>query len=103
MDMDLITLDMFLSLAGCIVVVGILTQACKYIPGVSKVPSLWVNFIISVIVGIIRLCVVNDFSAGGITIGILNIFVILVATSGTYEVVSRTVNSAKKNILKKGE
>ena len=90
--MDLITLDMFLNLAGCIAIVGILTEACKHIPGVKNIPSLWTNFIISAIVGIIRMCVVGDFSAGGITDGILNIFVILVATSGTYEVLSRTKN-----------
>ena len=90
--MDLITLDMFLNLAGCIAIVGILTEACKHIPGVKDVPSLWVNFIISCVVGIIRLCVVGDFTPSGITLGILNIFVILVATSGTYEVLSRTKN-----------
>lgn len=92
--MDLITLDMFLTLAGCIAVVGIITEACKYIPGVKNIPSLWTNFIISAVVGIIRMCVVGDFSAGGITDGILNIFVILVATSGTYEVLSKTKNYA---------
>ena len=53
--MDLITLDMFLNLAGCIAIVGILTEACKHIPGAKNIPSLWTNFIISVIVGIIRI------------------------------------------------
>lgn len=100
MELDLITLDMFLSLAGCIAVVGILTQAAKYIPGVNKIPSLWINFILSIIVGIIRLVVVGDFTAGGIVLGILNIFVVLVATSGAYEVVSRTVNSIANKVSK---
>ena len=95
--MDLITLEMFLTLAGCVAVVGILTEACKYIPEVKNIPSLWINFIISCIVGIIRTCIVGDFSAQGIILGILNIFVILVATSGTYEVMS----GSKKAIVNK--
>ena len=45
--MDLITLEMFLTLAGCIAVVGILTEACKYITEVKNIQSLWINFIIS--------------------------------------------------------
>lgn len=98
--MDLITLDMFLTLAGCIAIVGILTEACKYIPGTKNVPSLWINFIISCVVGIIRLCVVGDFTAQGITLGILNIFVILVATSGTYEVLSRSKNTIVNKLKK---
>ena len=100
--MDLITLDMFMTLAGCIAVVGILTEASKHIPGVCKISPMWINFILATIVGIIRLCVVNDFTAQGITLGVLNIFVILVATSGTYELAKNTVN-AVKNKFKKGE
>ena len=98
--MDLITLDMFLTLAGCIAVVGIITEACKFIPGVRKVPSLWVNFILSCIVGVIRIFVVGDLTSSGIITGILNIFVILTATSGTYEVFSRSINSIHKSINK---
>lgn len=98
--MDLITLDMFLNLAGCIAIVGILTEACKHIPGAKDVPSLWVNFVISCVVGIIRLCVVGDFTSSGITLGILNIFVILVATSGTYEVLSHSKNTIINGLKK---
>lgn len=98
--MDLITLDMFLTLAGCIAVVGIITEACKFIPGVRKIPSLWINFVLSCIVGVIRIFVVGDLSSSGIVTGILNIFVILTATSGTYEVLSRSVHSVHKAINK---
>ena len=99
--MDFITIDMFLTLVGCVSVVGILTEASKHIPVLNKVSSLWINFILSVIVGVIRICAIGDFSFDGIILGILNIFVILVATSGTYEVFTHTktatINALKRN------
>lgn len=102
--MDLITLEMLTTLAGCIAIVGILTQACKYIPKVRNISSLWVNFIISVIVGVLRMFVLKDFSVEGIILGILNIAVIIVSTSGTYEVLSHAKHGITKfGSKKKGE
>lgn len=98
--MDFITLENFVTLAGCVAVVGILTQACKYIPKVKDMSSLWINFILSLIVGIIRVCVVGDFTAGGIVTGILNVLVILVSTSGTYEYTSKSINAIKTKLKK---
>lgn len=102
--MELITIDMFLTLAGCVTVVGLLTEASKHIPLIEKVSPMIVNFVLSVIVGIIRLFVVGDFSGEGILLNVLNIFVILVATSGTYEVAKNSVNGIcrKVNKIKKG-
>lgn len=83
--MDFITLDMLLSLAGCVVVVGIVTEALKrYFKNIN---ALLLNLIISVIIGVVRIFVVNDLSLVGIITGVLNIFVIMLAAGGGYDTV----------------
>ena len=83
--MEFITLDMLLSLAGCVAVVAIVTQALKqYFKAINP---LWLNFFTSIAIGVIRMFVVADFSAAGIVTGILNIFVIMLAAGGGYDTV----------------
>lgn len=83
--MEFIELDMLLSLAGCVVVVGLVTQALKKY--FKKLKALWLNLVVSVIIGGIRIFVVGDFTAEGIITGILNIFVIMLAAGGGYDTV----------------
>ena len=73
--MEFITLDMLLSLAGCVIVVALVTEALKKY--FTKINALWLNFIVSIIIGVIRIFVVNDLSVAGVVTGILNIFVIM--------------------------
>ena len=91
--MEFITLDMLLSLAGCIAIVAIITQSLKHY--FTKINSLWLNLIVSVIIGVIRIFVVKDLSTTGIITGILNIFVIMLAAGGGYDTI--------KTIVKGGE
>lgn len=83
--MEFITLDMLLSLAGCVAVVAIVTQALKQY--FKNINPLWLNFFTSITIGVIRMFVVADFSAAGIVTGILNIFVIMLAAGGGYDTV----------------
>ena len=91
--MEFITLDMLLSLAGCVAIVAIVTQALNTY--FKKLNPLLLNLICSVIIGIIRIFVVNDMSINGIVTGILNIFVIMLAAGGGYDTI--------KSIIKGGE
>lgn len=91
--MEFITLDMLLSLAGCVAIVAIITQALKTY--FKKLNPLLLNLMCSVIIGIIRIFVINDMSINGIITGILNIFVIMLAAGGGYDTV--------KSIIKGGE
>ena len=91
--MQFITLDMLLSLAGCVAIVAIITQALKTY--FKKLNPLLLNLMCSVIIGIIRIFVINDMSINGIITGILNIFVIMLAAGGGYDTV--------KSIIKGGE
>lgn len=83
--MDFITLEMLLSLAGCVVVVGLVTEALKLY--FKKINALWLNLVVSLVIGVVRIFVINDLSLAGIVTGVLNIFVIMLAAGGGYDTV----------------
>lgn len=88
--MDFITLEMLLSLAGCVVVVGLVTEALKLY--FKKINALWLNLVVSLIIGVVRIFVINDLSLAGIVTGVLNIFVIMLAAGGGYDTVKSIFN-----------
>lgn len=92
--MEFITLEMLLSLAGCVAIVAIITEALKKY--FTKLNALTLNFICSVIIGAIRIFVVSDFTVTGIITGILNIFVIMLAAGGGYDTVKSILPSKDK-------
>lgn len=81
--MEFITLDMLLSLAGCILIVAIITEALKKY--FKNLDALLLNLICSIVIGILRIIVINDFSMTGIITGILNVFVIMLSAGGSYD------------------
>lgn len=92
--MDFITLDMLLSLVGCVAVVSLITEALKkYFKNIN---SLWLNFLVSLIIGVIRIFVVGDLTPVGIVTGIINIFVIMLAAGGTYDTAKAVLKSKRK-------
>lgn len=95
--MDFITLDMFLTLAGCIVIVMLIVEALKKY--FTKINALLLNFITSIVVGIIRIFIVGDLSWQGIILGVLNIFVIMLGAGGGYD----TVTTIMSNFVEQGK
>ena len=93
--MDFITLEMFYTLAGCVAIVMLLTQALKYVPKLKDINPLYNNFFVSLIVGIIRIFVLADYSWQRIILGILNIFVIMFAAAGGYDTVKTVASSIR--------
>lgn len=91
--MEFITINMVLSLAGCVAIVAIITEALKKY--FAKINPLYLNFICSIIIGIIRLIFINDFTVSGIITGILNIFVIMLAAGGGYDTTKNLITSIK--------
>lgn len=94
--MEFMTIDIFLTVVGCTSVIVLLTQVFKkYLP--EKLDTKWLALIFSIIVGVIRMFVIKDFSFEGIVIGIMNIVLLLGISIGEYEV----VKSASNKILEK--
>ena len=63
----------------------LLTQALKYVPKLKDINPLYNNFFLSLIVGVVRIFVIGDYTWQAIVLGILNIFVIMFAAAGGYE------------------
>lgn len=93
--MDFITLEMFYTLAGCVVIVGLITEGLKHVPKINEISPLYVNFFVSLIVGVIRIFVINDLSWQGIVLGLLNVFVIMFAAAGGYDTITTVVGTLK--------
>ena len=87
--MEFITSDMFLTFAGCLAIVALVTQVIKSLPPLNKINTLWSTFGTSILVGVIRLFLIGDFTAQGITMGLLNILAIYLGAIGGYETVKQ--------------
>ena len=87
--MEFITSDMFLTFAGCLAIVALITQVIKSLPPLDKINTLWTTFGVSILVGVIRLFLIGDFTAQGIIMGVLNILAIYLGAIGGYETVKQ--------------
>lgn len=89
--MEFMTIDIFLTVVGCTSVITLLTQVFKkYLPETIDVK--WLALVFSIIVGMIRMCIIKDFSFEGIVIGIMNMILLLAIAIGEYEVVKAASN-----------
>lgn len=92
---DFITIEMLGTLVGCSAIVTLLTQVLKkYIP--ENVDTKWLALLFSVIVGVLRIFYIADFTYAGIVTGIINIFVLLAVSVGIYEIANTAYTSIKK-------
>lgn len=95
--MEFMTIDIFLTVVGCTSVIALLTQVFKkYLP--EKLDTKWLALIFSIMVGVIRMCIIKDFSFEGIVIGIMNIVLLLGISIGEYEVVKSALNKILEKI-----
>ena len=85
-----ITSDMFLNLAGCILIVS---GGAELLKQYTSLNPLWLNLIISSLVTAVRISFVGDFSFKGIVLGIFNLIPILLGATGTYEVGKNVIRS----------
>lgn len=79
---EFITAEMFMSLAGCIMLVCGLVQISKSYIGISP---LWLNLVCSFFITSVRIIFKEDFSFKGILLGLMQVVPILLGASGAYE------------------
>lgn len=89
---NFITVDMFTTLIGCILIV---TAGVEVLKKYININPLILNLFMSLIVTIIRIFAVGDFSGMGITLGLLNIIPILLGATGGYEVLKNIATKIK--------
>ena len=94
-----VTLDMFLSFAFCVAAVAVLVQLIK--KKVTKIDTWIILLVVSTAVMAINFVVKGDFSWQGILTAIINIIVVAIAASGSYEGISATYKALKNKTEKK--
>lgn len=93
--MEFITMEMFATVVGCSAIIALFTQVFKrFLP--KNLDSKWLALIFSIVVGIVRIVYLADYSFNGITTGIVNIVLLLAIAIGEYEVVKSTINKIKE-------
>lgn len=81
---DFVSIEILSTMAGCSLIITLLTQIFKhYLP--EKIDTKWLALIFSIIIGALRIFYVGQFDFAGIVSGIFNIFVLLAASIGIYE------------------
>jgi len=99
--MEFITMDMFLTVVGCSTIITLLTQVFKrFLP--ETIDSKWLTLAFSIIVGIIRIVYLADYSFAGVVTGIVNIVLLLAIAIGEYEVV-KSAGRKISELIKKEE
>ena len=91
---DFVSIEILGTIAGCSLIITLLTQVFKrYLP--EKVDTKWLALIFSIIIGVLRIIYIHQFDFAGITSGIFNIFVLLAAAIGIYEIGSPVAKDMK--------
>ena len=82
---DFVSIEILGTMAGCSLVITLLTQVFKrYLP--KSIDTKWLALLFSIIIGILRIVYIQQFDFAGVTSGIFNIFVLLAASVGIYEI-----------------
>ena len=94
---DFVSIEVLGTMAGCSLIITLLTQVFKrYLP--EKIDTKWLALVFSIIIGVLRIFYVGQFDFAGITSGVLNIFVLLAASIGIYEIGSPVAKDVKTKI-----
>ena len=98
---EFVSIEILGTMAGCSLIVTLLTQIFKrYLP--KEVDTKWLALAFSTIIGVLRIFYVAQFDFAGIVSGIFNIFVLLAASIGIYEIGSPMAEDIK-TMLKGGK
>jgi hypothetical protein len=94
---EFISIEILSTMAGCSLLVTLLTQIFKrFLP--EKIDTKWLALSFSIIIGTLRIFYVGQFDFAGIVSGIFNVFVLLAASIGIYEIGHSTNEGIKAMI-----
>ena len=97
---EFVSIEILGTMAGCSLIITLLTQIFKrYLP--DKIDTKWLALVFSIIIGVLRIVYVGQFDFAGIVSGIFNIFVLLAASIGIYEIGKPAAEGIKTMIDKK--
>lgn len=91
---EFVDINILSTIAGCSIIITLLTQVFKkYLP--EKLDTKWLALVFSIIIGVLRMIYIHQYDFAGITTGVFNIFILLAASIGIYEIGDTTINKLK--------
>ena len=94
---EFVNIEILSTMAGCSLIITLLTQVFKkYLP--KNIDTTWLALVFSIIIGVLRIIYIGEFSFDGIVSGVFNIFVLLAASIGIYEIGSPVAKDVKAMI-----
>jgi hypothetical protein len=94
---DFVSINILSTIAGCSLIITLLTQVFKkYLP--ERLDTKWLALAFSIIVGVLRIIYIGQFTFDGIASGVFNIVILLASSIGIYEIGSPTTAKIKNLI-----
>lgn len=94
-----VTLDMFLNFAFCVAAVAVLVELIK--KKVTKIDTWIILLVVSLCVMAINFVVKADYTWQGILTALVNVIVVAISASGSYEGIKTIVNNVVGTVTKK--
>lgn len=90
---DFFTWEMLGTYAGCTAAVSIITQFTKGVPGIVKIPTQVVSYVIALVVMLCATGFTSGLTPDGIMLTVFNAAVVSLASNGTYAAVTRVTET----------
>ena len=91
---EFVSIEILSTIGGCSLIITLLTQIFKkYLP--EKIDTKWLALVFSIIVGALRIVYIGQFDFAGIVSGIINMFILLGASIGIYEIGKSVLEGGK--------
>ena len=75
--------------AGATMAVGVITEIIKDVPGVKKIPTQVVSYVLALIVLMLAMVFGDGFTAQGAALAVFNAALVSLGANGGYEVIQR--------------
>lgn len=86
---EFFTWEMLGTYAGCTAAVSIITQFIKGVPGIVKIPTQVVSYVIALVVMLCATGFTSGLTPDGVMLTVFNAAVVSLASNGTYAAVTR--------------
>ena len=93
---NLFTWDVLGTYAGAVAAVGVITQLIKGVPGVVKIPTQIVSYVIALIVMLCAAGFTAGLTAGSVVLTVFNAAVVSLAANGVHTAAVKMAGGAKQ-------
>lgn len=85
--------------AGATMAVGVITEIIKDIPGVKKIPTQLMSYVLAFIVLICAMLFADSFTVQGAALAAFNAALVSLGANGGYEVIQRVKEATRKDTV----